>query len=61
MTSGVRSAGLLLEGKGLTKSFGALLVLDGIDFSVCAGEAVGVVGPNGAGKTTLLKIGRAHV
>jgi branched-chain amino acid transport system ATP-binding protein len=36
--------------------FGALLVLDGVDFSVSAGEAVGVVGPNGAGKTTLLSL-----
>jgi branched-chain amino acid transport system ATP-binding protein len=54
--SGARTNGRLLEGEGLTKSFGALLVLDGIDFSVGAGEAVGVVGPNGAGKTTLLNL-----
>ena len=56
MTSGARADGLLLEGEGLTKSFGALLVLDGVDFLVGAGEAVGVVGPNGAGKTTLLSL-----
>ena len=54
--SGAQADGLLLEGQGLTKSFGALLVLDGVDFSVGAGEAVGVVGPNGAGKTTLLSL-----
>ena len=56
MTSGARADRLLLEGEGLTKSFGALLVLDGVDFLVGAGEAVGVVGPNGAGKTTLLSL-----
>ena len=54
--SGAPDGGLLLEGEGLTKSFGALMVLEGVDFSVSAGEAVGVVGPNGAGKTTLLSL-----
>src|SRR5579871_2293442 len=48
--------GLLLEAKGLTKRFNALLVLDEVDFSVHGGEAVGIVGPNGAGKTTLLSV-----
>jgi branched-chain amino acid transport system ATP-binding protein len=56
VTSGARADGFLLEGEGLTKSFGALLVLDGVDFSVSVGDAVGVVGPNGAGKTTLLSL-----
>jgi branched-chain amino acid transport system ATP-binding protein len=46
----------LLTGAGLCKRFGALIVLDGVDFSVAAGEAVGIVGPNGAGKTTLLNV-----
>ncbi len=41
--------------RGLIRRFGALLVLDGIDFSVAAGQIVVVVGPNGAGKTTLLR------
>ena len=46
----------LLEAKGIHKRFNALVVLDGVDFSVRANEAVGVVGPNGAGKTTLLSV-----
>ena len=46
----------LLEAKGIHKRFNALVALDGVDFSVRANEAVGVVGPNGAGKTTLLSV-----
>jgi len=46
----------LLDARGLHKRFNALVVLDGVDFSVRANEAVGVVGPNGAGKTTLLSV-----
>jgi branched-chain amino acid transport system ATP-binding protein len=46
----------LLEASGVAQRFGALLVLDGVDFHLAPAEAVGVVGPNGAGKTTLLSI-----
>jgi len=46
----------VLAAEGVQKRFGALVVLDGVDFSVGAGEAVGIVGPNGAGKTTLLNV-----
>jgi branched-chain amino acid transport system ATP-binding protein len=46
----------LLEASGLRKRFGALVVLDGVDFAVRPDEAVGIVGPNGAGKTTLLNV-----
>ncbi|GLW27590.1 ABC transporter ATP-binding protein [Actinoplanes regularis] len=45
-----------LTGRGLSKRFGDLVVLDDVDFSVAAGDAVGIVGPNGAGKTTLLNL-----
>ncbi len=41
---------------GVRKRFGALVVLDGIDFAVGPGDAIGIVGPNGAGKTTLLNV-----
>ena len=54
--SPARAGAPLLEAEGVTKSFGALRVLDGVAFALAAGEAVGVVGPNGAGKTTLLSI-----
>ena len=40
----------------ITKSFGSLQVLKGIDLHICKGEVVSIVGPSGAGKTTLLQI-----
>jgi branched-chain amino acid transport system ATP-binding protein len=47
---------VILAAEGVSKSFGALVVLDQIHFAVGADEAVGIVGPNGAGKTTLLNV-----
>ncbi|MCR5241368.1 MAG: ABC transporter ATP-binding protein [Prevotella sp.] len=41
---------------GITKSFGSLQVLKGIDLHIEKGEVVSIVGPSGAGKTTLLQI-----
>jgi branched-chain amino acid transport system ATP-binding protein len=49
-------AAVILAAEGVSKSFGALVVLDQIHFAVGADEAVGIVGPNGAGKTTLLNV-----
>lgn len=46
----------MIELKGITKSFGSLEVLKGIDLSIGKGEVVSIVGPSGAGKTTLLQI-----
>ena len=48
--------GGLLVGAGIYKRFGALTVLDGVNFTLAPREAVGIVGPNGAGKTTLLNV-----
>jgi len=56
-TSPVRAdAPVVLSARGLTKRFGGLTAVDGVDLDVRAGEIVGVIGPNGAGKTTLLDL-----
>ena len=46
----------MIQLEGITKSFGALQVLKGIDLEIGKGEVVSIVGPSGAGKTTLLQI-----
>ncbi len=46
----------MIDIKGITKSFGPLQVLKGIDLHIDKGEVVSIVGPSGAGKTTLLQI-----
>jgi ABC-2 type transport system ATP-binding protein len=45
---------LAVRGRGITKCFGDVVALDGIDLGVAQGQIHGLVGPNGAGKTTLL-------
>ena len=46
----------MIKLEGITKSFGSLQVLKGIDLEINKGEIVSIVGPSGAGKTTLLRI-----
>ena len=46
----------MIDIQGVTKSFGELEVLKGIDLTIYKGEVVSIVGPSGAGKTTLLQI-----
>lgn len=47
---------IMIKLEGITKSFGSLQVLKGIDLEINKGEIVSIVGPSGAGKTTLLQI-----
>ncbi|HXK14304.1 MAG TPA: ABC-F family ATP-binding cassette domain-containing protein [Gaiellaceae bacterium] len=46
----------LLQARGLAKSFGSRLILDGLDFDIEPDVRLGVIGPNGGGKSTLLRI-----
>ena len=46
----------LIQARSLFKRFGELVAVDGIDFSVAAGECFGLLGPNGAGKTSTIKM-----
>jgi branched-chain amino acid transport system ATP-binding protein len=46
----------ILSIQGLTKRFGGLTAVNGVDFSVERGEILGIIGPNGAGKTTLFSL-----
>lgn len=46
----------MIQTEGITKSFGSLQVLKGIDLVIGKSEVVAIVGPSGAGKTTLLQI-----
>ncbi len=53
---GPRLGDVVVEAKGLRKSFGDTLLYDELSFSLPPGGIVGVIGPNGAGKTTLFRM-----
>ncbi|HEY2308022.1 MAG TPA: ATP-binding cassette domain-containing protein, partial [Streptosporangiaceae bacterium] len=45
-----------IEVRGLRKSFGPALALDGMTFTVAPGQVTGFIGPNGAGKSTTMRV-----
>ena len=47
---------MILEVRGLTRHFGGIKALDGVDFLLGRGELAGIIGPNGSGKTTLFNV-----
>jgi branched-chain amino acid transport system ATP-binding protein len=51
-----RPGEVLVEARGLTKHFGAVAAVDGVDLDIRAGELRALIGPNGAGKTTLFNL-----
>jgi ATP-binding cassette ChvD family protein len=53
---GPRLGDVVVEARGVRKSYGDLLLMDDMDFTLPRGGIVGVIGPNGAGKTTLFRM-----
>ena len=54
--AGPRLGQLVMEAKGLSKSYDSRLLFENLEFTVPPGACIGITGPNGAGKTTLFKI-----
>jgi len=52
----IASSASLLSLRGLTRRFGGLTAVDGIDLDLAKGDLVSIIGPNGAGKTTLFNL-----
>ena len=53
---GPRLGDVVVEARGLRKSYGDLVLMDDVEFTLPRGGIVGVIGPNGAGKTTLARM-----
>ncbi len=54
--SSTPSTAPVLVARGITKRFGGLVAVDGVDMSIPRGSIAGVIGPNGAGKTTFFNM-----
>jgi len=54
-SSSVTPVGAILEARGITKNYGALQVLKGIDLALKPGEVVSIIGPSGSGKSTFIR------
>lgn len=50
------ASSVILETKGLSKSFGDFTAVEMVDYSICEGESAGIIGPNGAGKSTFFNL-----
>jgi len=53
---GPRLGDVVIESRGVTKSYGDRILMENLSFSLPPGGIVGIIGPNGAGKTTLLRL-----
>ena len=56
MSAPLANSDNIIEVRGLGKSFGSLVAVDDVSFTVRRGEILGIAGPNGAGKTTLFNL-----
>jgi ABC-2 type transport system ATP-binding protein len=54
--NGESSDGLAISARGISKSYGSVQALDGVDLEVAPGTVLGLLGPNGAGKTTFVRV-----
>jgi ABC-2 type transport system ATP-binding protein len=54
--NGESTDGLAINARGISKSYGSIQALDGVDLDVAPGTVLGLLGPNGAGKTTLVRV-----